>query len=58
MDELEKVPHMVKQTIHYSDGTEKVINYRGVIVDGVLTPDSPEEVEEVKPTKVKVKIKK
>lgn len=31
--------HMVKQVIHYSDGTETTINYRGVIVDGVLTPD-------------------
>ena len=30
---------MVKQVIHYSDGTETTINYRGVIVDGVLTPD-------------------
>lgn len=34
---------MVKQIIVYSDGTEKVINYRGVIVDGVLTPDVIEE---------------
>ena len=34
---------MVKQIIVYSDGTEKVINYRGVIVNGVLTPDVIEE---------------
>ncbi len=27
---------MVKQTITFSDGSETVINYRGVIVDGVL----------------------
>lgn len=31
--------HMVEQVIKYSDGTETVIKYRGVIVDGVLTPD-------------------
>ncbi len=37
------IPHMVKQIIVYSDGTEKVINYRGVIVDGVLVPDVIEE---------------
>lgn len=43
MDEQAQVPHMVKQIIVYSDGTEKVINYRGVIVDGVLTPDVIEE---------------
>lgn len=34
--------HIVKQTITYSDGTETVINYRGVIVNGVLTEDNPE----------------
>ncbi len=34
---------MVKQVIVYSDGSEKVINYRGVIVDGVLIPDVIEE---------------
>ncbi len=28
---------MVKQTITYSDGSETVINYRGVIVGGELT---------------------
>lgn len=39
-------PHMVKQTITYSDGTETVINYRGKFVDGVLVPDKPEVVEE------------
>lgn len=39
----EQAPHMVKQVIHFSDGSEKVINYRGVIVDGVLTPDVIEE---------------
>ncbi len=35
--------HMVQQIIKYSDGTETVINYRGVIEDGVLTPDEPEK---------------
>ena len=35
---------MVKQVIHYSDGTETVINYRGVIENGVLTTN--EELEE------------
>jgi hypothetical protein len=39
-------PHMVKQTITYSDGTETVINYRGVIENGVLTPTKIEETEE------------
>lgn len=42
----ETKPHMVKQTIEFSDGTETVINYRGKIVDGVLIPDTPEEVKE------------
>lgn len=32
-------PHMVKQTITYSDGTETVINYRGKVVNGVLVSD-------------------
>lgn len=36
-------PHMVKQTITYSDGTETVVNYRGVVKDGVLTPDKVED---------------
>lgn len=46
--------HMVQQVIKYSDGTETVINYRGVIVDGVLTPNEDvkmsdeKESEEVK----------
>ena len=35
--------HMVKQTITFSDGTETVINYRGVIVDGVLISEKVEE---------------
>lgn len=39
-----ETPHMVKQTITFSDGTETVVNYRGKIVDGVLIPDAPEEV--------------
>lgn len=39
-------PHMVRQIIQYSDGTETVVNYRGVIENGVLTEDTPEEVEE------------
>lgn len=43
MSEQAQIPHMVKQIIVYSDGTEKVINYRGVIVNGVLTPDVIEE---------------
>lgn len=37
---MSDAPHMVKQTITFSDGSETVISYRGVIVDGVLTPDS------------------
>lgn len=42
--EEETKPHMVKQTITFSDGTETVFNYRGKIVDGVVIPDVPEEV--------------
>lgn len=45
-----ETPHMVQQVIKYSDGTETVINYRGVIVDGVLTEDNPEEAVEKKPS--------
>ncbi len=36
-------PHVVQQVIKYSDGTETVINYRGIIVDGELITN--EEVE-------------
>lgn len=53
---------MVQQIIKYSDGTETVINYRGVIVDGVLVPDKigdhmdeeivEEAIEEVAPESV------
>ena len=39
----EKIPHMVEQVIKYSDGTETVISYRGVIEDGVLTEDKPKK---------------
>jgi hypothetical protein len=39
--------HMVEQVIKYSDGTETVIKYRGVIKDGVLMAD--EEKQEVAP---------
>ena len=42
----EQKAHMVKQTITFSDGTETVINYRGVIENGVLTPDKKEEAVE------------
>lgn len=35
----ETKPYMVEQVIKYSDGTETVIKYRGVIVDGVLVND-------------------
>ena len=45
---MDPKPHMVKQTITYSDGTETVINYRGVIVDGVLIEDNPVKVSRVK----------
>ncbi len=31
--------HMIQQIIKYSDGTQTVINYRGVIKDGVLIPN-------------------
>lgn len=34
---------MVKQTITFSDGTETVINYRGVIVDGVIQSEKVED---------------
>lgn len=34
---------MVEQVIKYSDGTETVIKYRGVIVDGVLTSEKVDE---------------
>lgn len=55
----ENKPHMVEQVIKYSDGTETVIKYRGVIENGVLIPDEVEEgSEEVeKPKKVKKIIK-
>jgi len=36
-----KKPYMVKQTITFSDGTETVINYRGVIENGVLLSEEP-----------------
>lgn len=35
--------HMVQQIIKYSDGTETVINYRGVIEKGILDVDKPED---------------
>lgn len=38
-------PHMVEQIIKFSDGSETVIKYRGVIENGVLIPDSPEHTE-------------
>lgn len=41
---------MVQQIIKYSDGTETVINYRGVIVDGVLTTNE-ELAQKEKPKK-------
>ncbi len=41
-------PHMVEQVIKYSDGTETVVSYRGVIVDGVLTPNTEEKPAEAK----------
>lgn len=47
--------HMVKQVIVYSDGTETVIHYRGVIENGVLTEDKPEKP---KKTTVLEKVKK
>lgn len=53
----ENKPHMVQQVIKYSDGTETVINYRGVIVDGVLAEDAPvEEVVAVEPVEEIVEI--
>ncbi len=36
---------MVEQVIKYSDGSEKVIKYRGIIVDGVLIPDEIKDEE-------------
>lgn len=41
---MDKV-HMVEQVIKYSDGSETVIKYRGVIEDGVLIADAPEHSE-------------
>ncbi len=52
---MEQKPHMVKQTITYSDGTETVINYRGVVENGVLTEDS--EVAKPKKKSIVEKIK-
>lgn len=46
---MDQKPHMVEQVIKYSDGTETVIKYRGVIVNGVLTPKKIEEVTEETP---------
>jgi hypothetical protein len=37
---------MVEQVIKYSDGTETVIKYRGVIENGNLIPDEAEIVAE------------
>jgi len=37
----EKIPHMVEQIIKFSDGTETVIKYRGVIENGILMEDQP-----------------
>lgn len=46
-----ETPHMVKQTITYSDGTETVINYQGEIINGQLIKDEiPKEVIEEKIT--------
>lgn len=42
---------MVEQVIRYSDGSETVIKYRGVIKDGELTTN--EELAELNETKVK-----
>lgn len=39
-------PYMVEQVIKYSDGTETVIKYRGVVENGVLLNESPEVEEE------------
>lgn len=38
---------MVEQVIKFSDGTETVIKYRGVIVNGELISEKVEEVAEV-----------
>ena len=51
---MSDTPHVVRQVIRYSDGTETVINYRGVIENGVLTEDNP-EVKPKKPTVSKPK---
>lgn len=47
---------MIQQVIKYSDGTETVIDYRGVIENGVLTPDVPEAVEEAKVEEIKEEV--
>lgn len=41
---MDKV-HMVEQIIKYSDGSETVRKYRGVIEDVVLIPDAQEHSE-------------
>lgn len=50
---MDEVPHMVQQVIKYSDGTETVINYRGVITDGVLKEDEPVEVKKTLKERIK-----
>lgn len=47
---------MVKQVIHYSDGSETVINYRGVVVDGVLIPNDKTMDEENKPVEPETEV--
>lgn len=39
-------PHMIEQIIKYSDGTETVIKYRGVIENGILIKDMDENTME------------
>lgn len=44
---MENQPYMVEQVIKFSDGTETVIKYRGVIVNGVLTSEKVDAADTV-----------
>ncbi len=50
--------HMIRQIIQYSDGTETVIDYRGVIENGVLTEDKPEKPKRKSTPKKKTFVQK
>jgi hypothetical protein len=39
---MEEKAHVVEEVVKYSDGTETVISYRGVVEDGEVILDTPE----------------